>query len=181
MGLGSEAVAFGASFCAKIEIICSIGVIPQIGSLENGKLYEIAPSSLPLTYTGDPDIPAKTDVRSAPPPLILPTMRSCRGPIPPGTTPSISTLNSSASLPRKTVRATPRIPSRTSETDMKALGPPPLRCAMLTGSVCADKVEENTAINAIRTRIRWFGIWKNLFLEAGGYGNISGGFPEAFL
>ena len=113
--LGSRARFLFGCFSSKIAIICSIGVMPQIASFEKGKLYEIAPTSLPFTYTGEPDIPANTAVRSAPPPLIFPTMKSCFGPIPPGTTPSISTLNSSGSVPRKTVIAVPRMPSFTSE------------------------------------------------------------------
>ena len=50
-------------------------------------------------------------VRSAFAPLKRPMMTSCFGPVKPGTTPKISTLKSSGSLPRKTVRAVPRIPS----------------------------------------------------------------------
>ena len=111
---GSAGFDLSICFCSKIAIICSIGVMPQIGSFEKGKLYEIAPTSLPFIYTGEPDIPANTAVLSALPPLKRPTIRSCFGPTPPGNIPRISTLNSSGSLPRNTVRAVPRIPSLTS-------------------------------------------------------------------
>ena len=43
---GSVAAAEGAFF-SKIAIICSIGVMPQIASFENGKLYEMAPINRP--------------------------------------------------------------------------------------------------------------------------------------
>src|SRR5260370_16039995 len=46
--------------CSKFSTISLIGVMPQIGSLENGKLYAIAPTRRPSMNTGEPDIPAKT-------------------------------------------------------------------------------------------------------------------------
>src|ERR1051325_10516861 len=48
----------------KSSTICLIGVIPAIGSFENGKLKAIAPTIFPSMYTGEPDIPAKTPVRA---------------------------------------------------------------------------------------------------------------------
>ena len=54
---------------SKSAIICLIGVMPAIGSLEKGKLKAIAPTSRPSMYTGEPDMPAKTPVFSAFAPL----------------------------------------------------------------------------------------------------------------
>src|SRR4051794_24024053 len=46
---GSLDAVFTGRVFSKIEIICSIGVIPQMASFEKGKLYEIAPTNRPLT------------------------------------------------------------------------------------------------------------------------------------
>src|SRR5262245_34728589 len=104
-------VALGFSFpCSKMSIICLIGVMPQIGSFEKGKLYAIAPTNLLSMKTGEPDMPAKTPVRSTFGPLSLAMIVDCRGPVKPLSTPRISRLNSCGSVPEKTVRATPFIP-----------------------------------------------------------------------
>src|SRR6185369_8134503 len=98
----------------KRSIICLMGVMPAIGSFENGKLNAMAPTSLPSIKTGEPDIPANTPVLSTFEPDNLAMMADCRGPGNPGSTPSTSTPNSSASVPLKTVLAVPFIPGRIS-------------------------------------------------------------------
>src|SRR6266404_9485788 len=63
-------VLLGPGFpCSKISIICWMGVIPQIASFENGKLYAMAPTSLLSIKTGEPDMPANTPVLSTFAPL----------------------------------------------------------------------------------------------------------------
>ena len=71
--------------------------------------------------TGEPDMPAKTPVRSTFDPLSRPIIVDWRAPGNPGNTPRISTPNSSVSLPAKTVRATPFIPARTSSSGSKRM------------------------------------------------------------
>jgi len=44
---GSLNEAFLGSVLSKIATICSMGVMPHIGSFEKGKLYEMAPTNLP--------------------------------------------------------------------------------------------------------------------------------------
>src|SRR6185295_2193808 len=72
------------------SIICLIGVIPAIGSFENGKLKAIAPTSLPSMNTGEPDIPPNTPVFSAFSPVNRAMIADCLGPGKPGRTPRIS-------------------------------------------------------------------------------------------
>src|SRR5581483_1530220 len=106
---------FGFSLpCANMSIICLIGVMPQMASLANGKLYAIAPTSLLSMKTGEPDIPANTPVLSTSGPFSFAIMVDCRGPVNPSSTPKTSRLNSCGSVPEKTVRATPFIPGRRS-------------------------------------------------------------------
>src|SRR5215510_8047220 len=115
-------VALGFSFpCSKISIICLIGVMPQMGSFENGKLYAIAPTNLLSMKTGEPDMPANTPVLSTLGPESLAMMVDCRGPVKPDKTPKISKLKSSGSLPAKTVRATPFIPGFKSSSGKSAM------------------------------------------------------------
>ena len=101
---------------SAIFSISSIGVMPQIGSFANGKLKAIAPTSLPSMKTGEPDMPAKTLVRSTCAPDKRAMMTDCRGAGKPGSTPRTSTPNSCGSLPEKTVRATPFCPGFTSSS-----------------------------------------------------------------
>src|SRR6476660_4424623 len=79
----------------KSSTICLIGVIPAIGSFENGKLKAIAPTILPSMNTGEPDMPPNTPVLSALAPVNRAMIADCRGPGNPGKTPRISTPNSS--------------------------------------------------------------------------------------
>src|SRR5213079_2776658 len=70
----------GFSFTrSKISIICLIGVMPQIGSLANGKLYAIAPTSRLSMKTGEPDIPANTPVLATFGPASRAMIVDCRG------------------------------------------------------------------------------------------------------
>src|SRR6185369_2404970 len=92
--------SFGFSFwfsdpLLNRSIICLIGVIPAIGSFENGKLKAIAPTSLPSMNTGEPDMPPNTPVLSALAPLNRAIIDDCLGPGNPGKTPRISTPKSS--------------------------------------------------------------------------------------
>src|SRR6266508_5099935 len=80
--------------------------------------------------TGEPDMPAKTPVRSTFLPLSFAMIVDCRGPVKPGTTPIISMPNSSGALPAKTVRATPFMPGRMSSTDRMVL-PPSVRAVTM--------------------------------------------------
>src|ERR1051326_2940532 len=80
---------------SKMSIICLIGVMPQIGSLANGKLYAIAPTSLLSMKTGEPDIPANTPVLATFGPDNLAMIVDCRGPVKPSNTPRISSSKSS--------------------------------------------------------------------------------------
>src|SRR5436853_7483055 len=98
-----------------------MGVMPQIGSFENGKLYAMAPTKRSSINTGEPDMPANTPVRSTPGPLSFARMVDCRGPVNPGRTPRISSVNSCGSLPAKTVRATPFNPGFTSSREKNAV------------------------------------------------------------
>jgi len=124
-------------------------------------------------------MPANTDVRSAEPPLRRPTIISCFGPIAPGTTPRISTLNSSGSLPRNTVLAVPLIPSLSSESGKKAAELADLdELEELTGA-CAIADCTNIEKMTINTRVLGFNIFKKLFPQDGEYGNILTGFSEA--
>src|SRR5262249_26251239 len=107
--------------CSNISIICLIGVMPQMGSFENGKLYAIAPTNLLSMKTGEPDMPANTPVLSTLGPESLAMMVDCRGPVKPDKTPKISKLKSSGSLPAKTVRATPFIPGFKSSSGKSAM------------------------------------------------------------
>src|SRR5580765_1363890 len=161
--------------CSTVDAICSKGVMPQIGSLANGKLYEIAPTSLPSIYTGEPDIPAKTNVRSAFAPLRRPTIISCFGPIQFGITPSISTLNSSGFVPLNTVRAVPCIPSRSSETG-KIWGD---EFTAATGKYCEKILIEKWKIAKNRARNLLLNIVKKSSLNFAGYGNILDGLTES--
>src|SRR6185369_14586666 len=73
-------------------------------------------------------MPAKTPVRSTSGPLSFAMIADWRGPGKPGNTPRISTPNSCASLPLKTVRATPFMPGRRSSR-AKISGPVGLAAA----------------------------------------------------
>src|ERR1700752_1816401 len=108
--------SFGLTFSPllKSSTICLMGVMPAIGSFENGKLKAIAPTIFPSMYTGEPDMPANTPVFSTFPPVSLAMIADWRGPGNPGSTPRTSTPNSSLSEPLKTVLAIPFIPGRTS-------------------------------------------------------------------
>src|ERR1044072_3211171 len=110
------------------SIICLIGVIPAMGSFENGKLKAIAPTSLPSMNTGGPDMPPKTPGLSALAPLNCAMIEDCLGPGNPGKTPRISTPKSSGCVPLKTVFAVPFMPGRISSSGNNA-GP------LVTGAV----------------------------------------------
>src|SRR5688572_7196101 len=113
-GFGSLGLVVWFDPFSKISIICLIGVIPAIGSLEKGKLNAIAPTSRLSMYTGEPDIPPNTPVFATFGPVSRAIIADCRAPGKPGNTPRISIPNSSGSVPEKTVRAVPFIPGRTS-------------------------------------------------------------------
>ena len=130
---------FGLSFpCSKISIICLMGVMPQIGSFENGKLYAMAPTRRSSMNTGEPDMPANTPVRSTPGPLSFARMVDWRGPVNPGRTPKISSVNSCGSLPAKTVRATPFNPGFTSSKEKSAVPAGMVFAAVLTAIFWPD-------------------------------------------
>ena len=84
-------------------------------------------------YTGLPLIPAMTPVSASGPPSSLARMRSRCGASTFFSVPMMRTVNSSTASPRKTVRPTPTIPGRTSETGITVLraptGPPSIRAA----------------------------------------------------
>src|ERR1041385_9323024 len=123
--------SFGLRFSDPLlnrSIICLIGVIPAMGSFENGKLKAIAPTSLPSMNTGEPDMPPNTPVLSALAPVNRAMIADCLGPGNPGKTPRISTPNSSGCVPLKTVFAVPFMPGRISSSGNNA-GP------LVTGAV----------------------------------------------
>src|SRR5437667_9452191 len=81
----------------------------------------MAPTNRSSMNTGEPDMPANTPVRSTPGPLSFARMVDWRGPVNPGRTPRISSVNSCGSLPAKTVRATPFNPGFTSPREKNAV------------------------------------------------------------
>ena len=93
-----------------------IGVMPAIGSLPNGNAYATAPSSRPFTYTGLPLIPAMTPVRSSGPPSSRARIRLWPGPTALSSTPRMRTRKLSIVAPSNTVRPSPCMPARTSDS-----------------------------------------------------------------
>src|ERR1051326_2107014 len=110
-------------------------------------------------------MPAKTPVRSTSGPLSFAMMADWRGPGKPGSTPRISTPNSCASLPLKTVRAVPFMPGRRSSSG-KIAGPVGLTAA--TGFCATARPANRKSIKALKTGANLFMVVTiNFVLEAG--------------
>ena len=134
---------------SRTSSICSMGVIPAMGSLLNWPIrYEREPSSRLPIYTGLPLMPATTPVYSGLAPWSRARIMSWPGPRAPRNTPRISTSIASGLVPVKTVQAVAVMPRRTSLSGKN----PPLEGGGPAGAgrVCACNRPEQTSRSCAR-------------------------------
>jgi hypothetical protein len=135
--------------------ISSAGVKSPIAASENVNRHEVAPASLPLMNTGDPDMPAKNPCaasRNEGGPVISNITRSWPGRIASWSVPMTSNSKLVGVLPRTVVRPVPVIPGTMSAAGITAggSGHETAAGAGVAANIVATNVSDRTAAGRVR-------------------------------